>query len=208
MVRERQRQEAPRGRDGCLGVRAPQRVAGRPCRAAGRAAVLCDRWRDAWSSWRWISGSGIPSCSSSTACAWRSLMVRCEPASDPGRLGGRAELGADPGGRARSTSCRAPQHTKQRTDGQSGAQLEPRVEVLPRPPVHADLATFAALSVSDRDRARVRSRSLSVRVSASLIRSPARHSTTITPRSLTPSGLSPAARMTVMISSTVGGSGG
>ena len=22
-------------------------------------------------SWRWISGSGIPSCSSSTACAWR-----------------------------------------------------------------------------------------------------------------------------------------
>ena len=25
-----------------------------------------------WPSWRWISGSGIPSCISSTACAWRS----------------------------------------------------------------------------------------------------------------------------------------
>src|ERR1039458_4794099 len=44
--------------------------------------------------------------------------------------------------------------------------------------------------------------------SASLTRSPARHSTTITPRSLTASDSSPAARMTAMISSTVGGSGG
>ncbi len=52
------------------------------------------------------------------------------------------------------------------------------------------------------------SRSLSANASASLIRSPARHSTTIRPRSLTPSRSSPAARMTAMISSTVGGSGG
>jgi hypothetical protein len=37
---------------------------------------------------------------------------------------------------------------------------------------------------------------------------PARQSTTIRPRSLTPSGPSPAARITAMISSTVGGSGG
>ena len=55
---------------------------------------------------------------------------------------------------------------------------------------------------------RAGSRSLSVNASASLIRRPARQSTTITLRSLTPSGSFPAARMTAMIFSTVGGSGG
>jgi hypothetical protein len=44
--------------------------------------------------------------------------------------------------------------------------------------------------------------------SASLIRNPARHKITITARSRTPSAVLPAARITAMISSTVGGSGG
>jgi hypothetical protein len=43
---------------------------------------------------------------------------------------------------------------------------------------------------------------------ASLIRSPARQSTMINRRTLIASGPSPAARMTAMISSTGGGSGG
>ncbi len=55
---------------------------------------------------------------------------------------------------------------------------------------------------------RSRLRSLSFSASASLLRSPARQRSTITLRSRTPSGLSPAARMTAMISPTVGGSGG
>jgi transposase len=52
------------------------------------------------------------------------------------------------------------------------------------------------------------SRSVSLSASASLIRSPARQSMTITPRNRSPSEASPAARITAMISSTVGGSGG
>ncbi len=55
---------------------------------------------------------------------------------------------------------------------------------------------------------RVLSRSLSAKASASLTLNPARHSTTITLRSLSPSGRSPAVGITAMISSTVGGSGG
>jgi hypothetical protein len=43
------------------------------------------------------------------------------------------------------------------------------------------------------------SRSVSAKASASLTLSPARHSTTITPRSLTPLGCWPAARITAMI---------
>ena len=49
---------------------------------------------------------------------------------------------------------------------------------------------------------------VSLRERASLMRSPPRQSTTITPRNLMPSGAPPAAAMTATISSTVGGSGG
>jgi pyruvate dehydrogenase (quinone) len=55
---------------------------------------------------------------------------------------------------------------------------------------------------------RERSRSVSARSSASLIRSPERHSITIRAHSRAPSGPSPAARMTATISSIVGGSAG
>jgi hypothetical protein len=55
---------------------------------------------------------------------------------------------------------------------------------------------------------RARSRSVSARSSASLIHSPARQRTTISARRRAPSALSPVARMTATISSTVRGSAG
>src|SRR4051812_47551326 len=56
--------------------------------------------------------------------------------------------------------------------------------------------------------ARRASRSASVSASASWMRSPARQSTTISPRIRNPCGVVPARRMTATISSTVGGSAG
>jgi hypothetical protein len=70
----------------------------------------------------------------------------------------------------------------------------------PPPRVHADLAPAAALPGAHHESAAVGVKIGSASTSASPIRSPARHSITITPRSLTPSGFSPAARITAMIS--------
>jgi hypothetical protein len=44
-------------------------------------------------------------------------------------------------------------HAQQRSEGQLAADLKPRVELLPRPAVHPDLAAFAALPTADEDRA-------------------------------------------------------
>lgn len=94
------------------------------------------------------------------------------------------------------------------SDRQHPSNSQPGVDLLPRPPVHPDLPTLAALASSDEDRAAFAVQIRLGKASASLIRNPARQSTTIKPRNLSPSGSSPAARITAMISSTVGGSGG
>jgi hypothetical protein len=59
-------------------------------------------------------------------------------------------------------------------------------QLVPWPSVHADLPALTAFAMADQDRASVRSRSLSFRASASLMRSPARQSTTIRPGSAGP----------------------
>ena len=45
-----------------------------------------------------------------------------------------------------ATGCRSVDHTQQRSDRELPADLEPRVELLPGPTVHPDLATLAAFA--------------------------------------------------------------
>lgn len=92
-------------------------------------------------------------------------------------------------------------------DGEFDPYFEPWIQVLPGPAVHADFTAFAAVALPDEDAAAMR-RGLSARASASLIRIPARHSSTTSARALRPNGVSPAHRITAMISSTLGGSAG
>ena len=142
-----------------------------------------------------MTRSGIPSRDISTAWACRSwwganrrltpaaTAVRCSWAADRGR-------GAWP------PAGRAAQNAEERADRQGPAQLEPGVELLPRPSVHPDLPPATALPARTSTAPRGRSRSVSASASASLIRRPARQSTMINPRSLIASGPSPAARIT------------
>lgn len=61
----------------------------------------------------------------------------------------------------RSRGCAGPltatrptvDHAEQRPHGQLDAQLEPRLELLPTPRVHADLAAASALAASNEQRA-------------------------------------------------------
>ena len=55
--------------------------------------------------------------------------------------------------RPRATPRRTVDHTKQRSDAQGDAEAEPRVDLFPRPPIHADLAALAAFASADEDRA-------------------------------------------------------
>jgi hypothetical protein len=88
------------------------------------------------------------------------------------------------------------------------ALLQPRRELVPRPRVHADLATLAALATAHEDRAAhaikvalgKRERFADPQAGAPQHDDQAAH-----PR---PSGRSPAQRMTATISSTTGGSAG
>ncbi len=135
-----------------------------------------------------------------------SQLVRRNPSANAGGMSRAVELDTDAGGRVRPTAGRAAQHAEQRPDGEGRTKLQPRVQLLPCPAVHSDLPALVALAVPYQHGASFRVEIALISASASLIRSPARQSTTITPRNRTPSGLSPAARMTEMISSTVGGS--
>lgn len=47
------------------------------------------------------------------------------------------------------------QDAEERSDGQALAQLDPRLQLFPRPAVHSDLAAFAALALAHEDRAAV-----------------------------------------------------
>jgi hypothetical protein len=118
------------------------------------------------------------------------------------------QLLADTGRRARPPARWSADDGEQPSDRQTGAQAEPWFEVGPCPAVHSDLTPLIALAVANEQSSSLRIESVSLSASASLIRSAARHRTTITPRSLTPSRSCPAACITAMISSTVGGSGG
>jgi hypothetical protein len=88
------------------------------------------------------------------------------------------------------------------------AQLEPWLQLLPPPRVHADLAAPAALTASDKQRAPARIEIALGKGERFLNAQPSSPQVTISPRRRRPCASSPAARMTAMISSTVGGSAG
>jgi hypothetical protein len=76
-------------------------------------------------------------------------LVGREPAANSGSERGAVQLGTDRGRGARPAAGRAAQNAEQGADRQGPAQLEPRVELLPRPAVHPDLSPATALSGTD-----------------------------------------------------------
>ncbi len=75
-------------------------------------------------------------------------LVWGKPAADPGGTCGVAELDANAGWRAGAAAGGAPKHAEERAYRQAVADAEPRLELLPSPPVHSDLAAFAALAAA------------------------------------------------------------
>jgi hypothetical protein len=58
-------------------------------------------------------------------------------------------------GRPRATLRRTVDHAKQGPDAQGDAEAQPRVDLVPCPPIHADLASLAAFASADENRAAV-----------------------------------------------------
>ena len=78
-------------------------------------------------------------------------MVWCEPAANSGGHRGSMQLAADRGRGAWPAAGRAAQNAEQRADRRGPAQLEPGVELLPRPAVDPVLPPATALSCTDQD---------------------------------------------------------
>jgi hypothetical protein len=117
------------------------------------------------------------------------------------------KLKAGSAGRPGVSARRSGDHAEQRADRQRHTLGHPRFKGRPTPRVHPDHATAIVLSCLTRiDPGCCSSRSVSVSESASLIRNPARQSTTINPFGRLPYGAFLATRMIAMISSTGGGS--
>ena len=135
-------------------------------------------------------------------------LVGREPPPYPG-LGGHAPQPRARGvGSPGSATGPSVDHAQKRPDRYAHARFEPGAEVLPAPGVHADLAAAAALAVPDQDRSETRVEVVlgqSQRFIDAQPRPPEQHDQA---RMRAPWLLSPAARMTATISSTVGGSGG
>src|SRR5664279_2350746 len=74
-------------------------------------------------------------------------LVWCEPASDTRACGGLVQLRADPSRSARAPLGRAANHAEQPADRQLVSQLEPRIQVRPRPVIHANFAALVPLAV-------------------------------------------------------------
>jgi len=78
---------------------------------------------------------------------------------------------------------RAVDHAQQRSDRELAAELKPWVELLPGPAVHPDLAPLATFPAPDKHGAAPAVKIALLKGERSLIRSPARHSRTISARS-------------------------
>ena len=80
-------------------------------------------------------------------------LMRREATPHARRSGGMVQLFAR-GRRLPAAACgRSVDHSQQRPDWELAADLEPRVELLPGPAVHPDLATLAAFATPDEHRA-------------------------------------------------------
>jgi hypothetical protein len=163
--------------------------------------------RSACPSCRWITLSGTPSRAISTACAWRSWCGANRRLTPAAVARWRScSLAAEPDhGRPRvgplTTQKSAPTGISARCSSQGRRCSQPQSSM----PDSRRLPPFPRRM---RRAPRSGSRSASARSRASLMRSPARHRTTIRPRSRAPWTPSPAWRITATISSTLGGSTG
>jgi hypothetical protein len=108
--------------------------------------------RSAWPSWRWITLSGTPSRGELDGVRVAHL-VRREAAAYAGLDGEAAKLRADGARGPWSSLGRPVDDAEQPPDRQCLAALEPGVQLVPAPVVHADLAALAAFAVPDEDRA-------------------------------------------------------
>jgi hypothetical protein len=131
-----------------------------------------------------------------------------EAAAYAGLGSGPTELGADARLSPRSRARRAVDDAEQRTHGEFEPPGDPRVQVLPAPVVHPDLAAAAALTVPDEQRPAARIEVALVQVERFLDPQPGTQSNTIKARRRAPWTLPPAWHMTATISSTRGGSAG
>src|SRR5437667_6482839 len=98
-------------------------------------------------SWRWMTTMGTPSCAISTACAcrtWCGANRRRTPAIAAVR---RSCLRAAEGFPV-TAGGRAADDAQQDANGQLGADLEPRLELIPRPSIHTHLAATVALAAA------------------------------------------------------------
>jgi hypothetical protein len=133
-------------------------------------------------------------------------LVRREAPPDTGRDRRPAKVGSGGGAGPVVTARRARENAEERPDGKFDSRLEPRLELGPSPCAHADLATASALAATNQHCAATlieiglgeRERLLDAQ--------PGAPENTIRPRSRRPWARSPAARMTAMTSSTLGGS--
>jgi hypothetical protein len=80
-------------------------------------------------------------------------LMRRKPATNPGGLSSAPQLASHSSRGAWPAAGRAPQYAEQCADGQGRAELEPGIEMLPRPAVHPNLAPPAALPGANQDRA-------------------------------------------------------
>jgi hypothetical protein len=80
-------------------------------------------------------------------------MVRREPAADAGGRREVAQRGASRRCGPRPASRRTTDYAEERSDWHCDAELEPRVEMLPAPAVHTDLAAFTAFPAANNDAA-------------------------------------------------------
>jgi hypothetical protein len=76
-------------------------------------------------------------------------LVRREPSPDPCLDGGSPQVRSGGGARPVPTACRAVDDAEQRPYGYLEPQLEPGLQLVPAPAVHADLATPSSLATTD-----------------------------------------------------------
>jgi hypothetical protein len=135
-------------------------------------------------------------------------LMRREPPADARPFRCATQLFASRGGLPAPPGGWPVDYAEQRPDRQGGANLKVRGQLIPRPPVHAYLATPPAFASAHGEGS---ARAVEVglgEVECFADPQPARQSTMISARRRAPSALLLVARMTAMISSTGGGSAG
>jgi hypothetical protein len=82
-------------------------------------------------------------------------LMRREATTHAGSDREQAKGFANSRGRPWATLRRTVDHAKQGPDAQGDAEAQPRVDLVPCPAIHADLASLAAFASADEDRAAV-----------------------------------------------------